>query len=105
MVVGLIDAHGDVRRLLADGIQYGAGFPVKTYLRAVIANVADGMAHDFFKVHPGAGSDFTGNDDHAGLDHGLNGNARLRVLLKNGVEDGVRDLVSDLVRVSFGDRF
>ncbi|MPM93475.1 hypothetical protein SDC9_140612 [bioreactor metagenome] len=40
----------------------------------------------------------------AGRGQGLHGHTRRRVLLQHGIEDGVGDPVTDLVRVAFGDR-
>ena len=38
-VVGLVDAHGDVGGLFADGVEYGAGGAVEAHVGAVVANV------------------------------------------------------------------
>ena len=44
------------------------------------------------------GRDLAGDDDEAGRDQRLAGDAPVRVVREDGVEDGVRDLVGDLVR-------
>lgn len=39
----LVNALGDVGGLLIDGGEYGAGLPVKTHVRGVVADLADGL--------------------------------------------------------------
>ena len=51
------------------------------------------------------GGDFAGDDRGAGLHHRFAGHAGALVLRQDRVEDGVGDLVGDLVRVAFGDGF
>ncbi len=48
--------------------------------------------------------DLARDDDQTGGDQGLDRDAALRVLGQQGIEDGVADLVSDLVRVTLGHR-
>ena len=62
----------------------------------------DGLADDLLEVDPGAGRDLAGDDDHAGLDQRFAGDAALWVLGEDRVEDGVGDLVGNLVRMSLG---
>ena len=103
--VAAVDAHRDVGRLLADDVQHAAGAAVEADVRRGVADVGDDAADEVFEVHPGFRRDFTGHDRHAGLDQCFAGDARLLVLRQHGVEDGVGDLVGDLVRVSLGDGF
>ena len=42
--------------------------------------------------------DLAGDDDEAGRDQRLAGDAAVRIVREDGVEDGVGDLVGDLVR-------
>jgi len=103
LVGGLVDAPGDVGRLLLDGGEHGAGFPVESHAGALVADLPDGLAHDLGHVDPGGGRDLASHDDHSGLGEGLAGHARGAVLLEDVVEDGVGDLVADLVGMAFGD--
>ena len=48
------------------------------------------------------GRDLAGDDDEAGVDERLAGDAAVRVVAQDGVEDAVGDLVGDLVRVALG---
>ena len=51
------------------------------------------------------GGNFTQKQHKAGLDRRLTGDTRHRVLLKHGINHRVADLVTHLIRVTFGDRF
>ena len=101
LVLGLINAHGDIRRLFADGIQDGAGSAVEAQVGAVVADVEDDVTDHVLEVNVSGRGDLAGDDGHAGLDHGLHSYPGVRVVRENGVEDGVRYLVCHLVRVSF----
>ena len=70
-----------------------------------VADLADGVADDFLEVDLGLGGEFAGDDDVVALDQGLAGDAGEPVLREAGVEDGIRDAVSDLVRVALADGF
>src|SRR2546430_4419489 len=71
----------------------------------VITGLLDGVANDVPHLDVGVGGDLTDDERQAGGDGGLAGDAPERVLGHDGVEDRVRDLVGDLVRVAFGDGF
>jgi len=49
------------------------------------------------------GSHLSDDDAQAFRDRGLAGDASVGILGEHSVEDGVRDLVANLVRVPFGD--
>ena len=49
--------------------------------------------------------DLAEDHDEAGRGRGLAGDAGVRILADDRVQDGVDDLVAHLVRVAFGDRF
>ncbi len=104
LVLGFVDAHGDVRGLLADAVEHRAGGAVEAHVGAVVADVQNHLADDVFQFHIGAGAHFAGNDGHTGLDHGLHGHAGVGVVGDDGVEDRVRDLVGHFIRMAFGDR-
>ncbi len=100
-----VDALRDVGGLLADDVEHPAAGAVEAHLGGVVTDVEDGLAHQRLDVHPGAGGDLAGNDDHAGLDEGLAGDAAAGVLAQDRIQHHVGDLVRDLVRVPLGDRF
>src|SRR5574343_330026 len=105
VVVGLVDALGDVRALLVVGDQHGAALVVDAVVGVVVANALDRVAGDLDVIDVGVGGDFTGQHDQAGVAQGFGGNARMLVLGQDGVEDGVGNLVGDLVRMAFANGF
>ena len=102
---GLIDAHGDVGRLLVDGSDDAAGVAVEAVLAAVIADVPDHIPGDLVDVHIAAGGDLAHDVDQAGAGRGLTGYTAHRVLGQDGVQNGVGNLVADLVGMTFGHGF
>ena len=97
-----IDALRNVRGLLADDVDDAAARAVETHVRMVVADVEDGLAHQRLDVHPGARRDLARDDDDAGLDQGLAGDAAARIGGDDRVEHGVRNLVRHLVRMALG---
>ena len=118
----LVDALGDIGGLLVDEAHDAAGIAVKTELGAVVADAADDAAGNFLYVDIGLGANLAGNDDGAGGHESLAGAAdvlhvgghavgcNIALLLElyffgeDCVEDGVADLVSDLIGMTFGHR-
>mmetsp|Transcript_15011 Transcript_15011/g.27022 ORF Transcript_15011/g.27022 Transcript_15011/m.27022 type:complete len:355 (-) Transcript_15011:97-1161(-) len=98
-----VDALGDVRGLRLDGDEDGAGSVVEAFLLIVVANLLEGFADDLLVVHGSLGGDFSEDHDHAGLGAGFARNLRVRVACQARVEDGVGDLVADLVGVALVD--
>ena len=76
----VVNAQRDIRGLLVDCGQHRAGVAVKAVLRAVIADLADGVAHDLGNVHIAGGRDLAHDLHHAGGAGGLAGDARIGVL-------------------------
>jgi hypothetical protein len=105
LLAGAVHARGDVRRLLAQHVDDGAGVAVEADVGVVVADLVDDRAGEGFDIDPGAGGHFAGNDGCAGLHHGFAGDAGAFVLGQDGVEHGVGNLVRDLVRMAFGHRF
>ena len=101
---GVEDAAGDVVGLLADGDGDAAAGAVESVGRGVVADAQDGLADDLRDFDVGVGGDLAGHVDQAGGGQGLHGNPGLGVLGQQGVQDGVADLVTDLVGVAFGHR-
>ena len=64
---------------------------------------ADGAAHYALEIDIGFGGDFSGDDDQAGGGESFAGDAAGGVFGEAGVEDGVRNLVGDLIGMAFGD--
>ena len=105
LILGLFAVHalGDVGGLMVDGGNDGAGAPVEAHLGIVVADVADGAAHDGRQISVSLRGDFAADEGHAGGHERFAGDVRVGVLLEQGVEDGVGNLVGDFVGVAFGD--
>ena len=63
----------------------------------------DDAAHEALEIDVGLGRDFAGDDDQAGGGQRLAGDAAVGILVEAGVQDGVGNLVGDLVGMTFGD--
>ena len=118
--VGFIHAHSDIGTLVMNGIQHAAGFAVETVLRTLVADVLQHVARDSLHVNVSLRANFAGHDDHARGSQGLAraahlcricrravrsnvaGLCQLRFLLQKCVQNGVGNLVADLVGVTFG---
>ena len=100
-----VDAHGDLGRLLLHRHHHSAALRVEAQRAVVEADARDGAAGDGRVVEPGVGGDLAEEDDEAGLDRGLEGDAAALVLAQALVEHRVGDLIADFVGVAFGDRF
>ncbi len=96
-----VDALGDVLRLLAEAVQHGARVAVEAFVRVVVTDLEDGLTHDVLDLDHGIRRDLAGDNHHTGLRHRLAGDAAARLLRENRVEDRVRDLIGNLVRMSF----
>jgi len=99
-----VDTLGNIGRLLLEGNEDVAGLVVESLGRVIVADVLDRVTDDLLVVNDSLGSDFTANQDHASLGHRLAGDFGVGILLQVGVENGIGNLIADLVRVSFSDR-
>ena len=99
------DALRDVGRLLVDGDDHAARVGVEPELRARVPDLADPLPHQTRDVDIRRRRDLAGDDDEAGRDQRLTGDPPGRIVGEDRVQDAVRDLIGDLVRVSLGDRF
>ena len=84
-----IDPHGDIRGLLVDGCQNSARLPVKPHIRTVIADFLYYRAGNLRNFDIDAGGYFACDDDKTGRRQGFTRNAAARIILYNGIEDGV----------------
>ena len=102
---GLVHAHGDIGGLLVDGGDDGAGVAVKAVLGTGVSDLADGLADDLLEVHGSLGGDLTHDGHKAGGAEGLAGHAGHGILAEQLVQDGVGDLVGNLVGMTLGHGF
>lgn len=99
----VVETLGDIGGLLLDGDEHVTGLVVETLGGVVVANVLDGVSDNLLVVEGGLGGDLAEDHDHTGLGGGLASDLGEGVLLEAGIEDGVRDLVTDLIGVSLTD--
>ena len=90
----LINAHGDVRGLLTDKAPY-----IHTVIEAVKADAAEDTCYDLCIVRCPCTCQFSGDDDGVVLDKTFNSYTAVLIVLKAVCDDGIRDLVTDLIYV------
>jgi len=105
LALGLAGIHTlrDVGRLLRDNGVHEDLVGVEHVVVVHIADFADGVAGDFGEVKPGARGDFAADDDDVGFGVTFAGDAAEPVLREAGVQHGVRNGVTNLVRMAFAD--
>jgi hypothetical protein len=99
-----IHAHRNIARLLVNGGEDGTGVVVEPPGGVAVADILNDFANDIGNLDIGLGGDFSGHEGNPSRQNRLAGHAGEFVLGDDGVEDSVRDLVGDLIRVSFSDR-
>ena len=100
-----VNALGDIRRLLVHSDEHGAALVIELQVWVHVADVLDGVAGNFLKINNSLGGEFATDDDEACVYERFACDTAVRVLGEAGVEDGVGNLVGDLVRVAFRNRF
>ena len=100
----IVDAHGDVRRLGVQRAGKKAAF-CKAILILGVANAADNVTCTGFIVYISGSGDLTHDMHRAGLNCGFAGAAAFGVLSEQFIQNAVRDLIADFVRMPFGDGF
>jgi hypothetical protein len=102
-LVGLVDALGDVGRLLVDRVDDRARIGAEAEVGVGVADLADRLAGDLLDVDVRRRGDLARHDHEARVHERLAGHAPVRIVAHDRVEDAVGDLVGDLVRVALGD--
>ena len=106
VVIGLIHALGDIRRLLVEGHQHSAAVGIKTTrFGAAVTDIGDHTPHQGVEVHPRSSGDLAGDQAEARVDHGFASHAAGWILLEQRIKNGIADLIADLVGMSLGDGF
>ena len=100
-----IYTHGDVGRLRMNRADDRASLGVKAVSGVGVADGSDHAAHDGGEIHISFGGDLASNEHYAGGGDGFAGDAAVGIFLQTGVEDGIRNLVGDLIGMAFGHRF
>jgi len=100
----LVDSLGNVGGLLLNGNHDVAGLVVEALGRVVVADLLDSTTDDLLVIEVGVGRDLAKDHDHAGLGGSLAANTAVGILAKALVQDGIGNLIADLIRVSLADR-
>ena len=111
LVAAGVHALRDMRGLAMQAVDEFKLFPVETVL--FIADLADGFAHGGLDFRQGArrpfavfihalAADFTGQDHQLRGGQCLAGDARLGVFRQKQIDDRIRNLIRDLVGMTFG---
>ena len=103
--LGFIHAHGNIAGLFVNGDQHAAGGTVKTIFCPVVTNAQDCVPCDFGNIHKTGGGYLAYDVDLAGSHYRFAGHPAFRVLFQNCVQDGVRNLVGNFIRMTFRNRF
>jgi hypothetical protein len=101
----VVDALGDVVGLLVVAHHDRAALVIDAVLGVVVADALDGVTRHLDVVHMCVGGDLTSQHHQTGVGQGFGRNAAAWVLFEDGIQNGVRDLVSHFVGVTFRDGF
>ncbi len=106
IIVGrVIHTLGDVVGLLVIADHDGAALVVNPVLGIVIADTLDRIARHLDVIHMRIGGNFTGQNNQTGVAQRLRSYAREGVLGEDGIQDCIRNLVSNLIGMAFRNRF
>ncbi|KAH3664771.1 hypothetical protein OGATHE_003586 [Ogataea polymorpha] len=100
----IVQTLSNVWRLLLDSDQNITCLIIETFVGVIISNVLNGISDDLLVVQVGLGGDLTKHHDHTGLRGSFTGNLGKRVCGQAGVQNGIRNLIADFVRVTLTDR-
>ena len=101
----VVDAHCDVGRLLVNRGENRTGVVVESQVAAVVTDVFDDVARDFRDVGIAIRRDFAHYEHDARRRANFARNVSPGIFCKNIVKDSVRDLVANLIGMSFGNTF
>ena len=96
------DAPVDVGRLLVDGRQHAARIAVEAVVAARVADAADDPAGHALHIDVGIRAHLARHNHEARGAERLAGYLRLGIAAQELIENGVRNLIGDLVGMSFG---
>ena len=99
-----VDTLRDVRRLTIDRGQHRAGAAIEAERGVGVADAGHRLAHEIGNVDVRAGGDLAGHHRHPGGHQRFTSHARVGVAGDDRIENGVGDLVGNLVGMPFGYR-
>ena len=101
----VVHADRDVGGLLLDRGDHTTGVAVEPEPGIGVADLDDRVADDRRDVDISIGRDLAGDEDDPGRHQGLARDAAVRILGEHRIQNGIADLVGELVGVSLGHGF
>jgi hypothetical protein len=98
-----MNGTGDLRRLFFDLNNDLTRVKIAPLVDMIIPDLLQRVSNNLLIVHLRLRSNLTENHDHVSLRAGLTGNTGVWILSKTGIKDCVRDLVTELVWMTFID--
>src|SRR3989338_3830328 len=91
----------NVRALCANTDDNCAGFVIESVDGVVVSDFADGFTHNSGDIDVAARAHFTGNNHETRGREAFTRNVRMRILHQRIIEDGIGDLVTEFIGVTF----
>lgn len=95
-----MNSLSNIGALLFDGDQNVASLVIESLGRIIESDSLNGITDDLLVINLGLGGNFTENEDHSSLGCGFTSNFAVWVFGEASIQNGVGDLIADLVRVS-----
>lgn len=92
-----VDSIADLARLRVDRDDYLAGLRVESDIPAGVAEFLGSLSDNLLVVDFSLACDLAQNHDHVAFGGSFTSNSRVWILLKTGVEDRIRDVVTELI--------
>ena len=98
----LVDTLCDVGRLCVERNKHATGLAIKTKIGIGVTNALDDFASSLSNINVSLGGDFTRDQTQASCHQSFASDTSMWVLREDRVEHRIRNLVGDLVGVTFG---
>ena len=100
------NSSGDIGRLLMEtNLQLEHALGIAAQIPHAAADAVDGICRDFAAIYLSLGGHLAADDHLAFREHDLNGNTGRWILRKVCVQNGIGDLIAELVRMTGTDGF
>jgi len=101
----LVNAKGNISRLLVNGSDNRAGICVKSILAAGISDLSYSISYDLLNINISVCCDLSHNKNKTCCSCCFAGNTAHWILLDQSVKNGVGNSVAHFVRMTFSNRF
>ena len=101
IVKGLVDALGNIRRLLVVGHQNGAALVVDAVFGVGIADLLQYISRHLDVINACVGGDLPSQHDETGITEGLSRDSGVLILSEEGIQNGIGDLIGNLIGMAF----